>query len=99
MVVDLQPSSGWDVHCIDRLSNDLLCVIFELVCEEDQATFQDKPSLTCWDDWKVDRFRLAQDRCHWARGRDHYYGREYHLPSVLISAMGVYFLPRRYCMS
>ncbi|OAX32947.1 hypothetical protein K503DRAFT_786853 [Rhizopogon vinicolor AM-OR11-026] len=72
-----------DFCYIGRLSNDLRCIILEL----------GKLSLTCWDDWKEDRLQLAQDRRHWARCKDHYYGREYHPPSVLILgvilAMGV----------
>ncbi|KAJ8590041.1 hypothetical protein M405DRAFT_933089 [Rhizopogon salebrosus TDB-379] len=79
MLVDIGPERNMTKTCyIDRLSNELLCMIFELVCEEDQTNFQDKLGLTHWDDWR--------DNIGYYHSN---YERESHQPSPLLSAVRV----------
>ncbi|KAJ8590040.1 hypothetical protein M405DRAFT_816950 [Rhizopogon salebrosus TDB-379] len=61
---------------IDRLSDELLYMIFEVACEEEQATFQDSLS-THWNGWE------------WRRANPYFDERPGQPPSSLISALGV----------
>ncbi|KAG0696086.1 hypothetical protein DFH29DRAFT_879600 [Suillus ampliporus] len=74
---------------IDRLSDDVLHMIFELVCKEDQATFyeysmQNEWRGRHWDDWYRD-YNLYQ----YLGQEGGINGRSDPPPSTLIAAMGV----------
>ncbi|KAJ8590038.1 hypothetical protein M405DRAFT_933086 [Rhizopogon salebrosus TDB-379] len=61
---------------IDRLSDELLYMIFEVACEEEQAIFQDSLS-THWNGWM------------WRHANPYFDERPGQPPSLLISALGV----------
>jgi hypothetical protein len=72
---------------IDRLSDDILCMIFKLVCEEDQATFDDSFQLKLngvhWDDWGDD------ENYYYQAGSSKSPHDSDFLPPTLISAVAV----------
>ncbi|KAG1766123.1 hypothetical protein EV702DRAFT_797306 [Suillus placidus] len=78
-------SIGVNSCYIDRLPDDVLRMIFKLICEEDQATFYDYSMQNerrgrHWDDWETDYYHYQDIYAEGINDPP---------PSALISAMGV----------